>query len=342
MIDGFISKRRRLTLGADPEIFIFSGNQLIPAYMFLPPKGEGVKQYWDGFQAEWKYDHDGAHCQNNLVKYTRENLISLDQKAKKFDANARLSLVTVVRVPQVVLDNADPRHVELGCQPSYNAYRLKGEPVYDPRKLKYRFAGGHMHFGTWLRKPDYLKIVKTLDSILGVWAVGVARHIDNPVRRQYYGLAGEYRKPYYKGKEDIFGLLEGEGYGVEYRSLSNWWLASPAVMQLTWDIGRLCVRLASSKYGNLWAGNEQETIETINHCAANQADRIMKRNEPMFRWMLGQVYKSPKAIEQAIKVSQQGLECLVPEIENFKKNWHFDEQWVADAKQNWARFETSI
>jgi hypothetical protein len=324
MINGQISRRKRLTLGADPELFVYSGVKLIPAFEFLPPKADGAKMYWDGFQAEWKYDHDVAHCRNNLVKYTRENLMELNARAKKYDPRARLTLKTVVRVPQAILETAHPQHVELGCQPSFNAYGMRGKPVVDPRRLPYRFAGGHMHFGTWENSPNYVKIVKTLDSILGVWSVGVARFMDNPIRRQYYGLAGEYRKPKYN-----------EGLGVEYRSLSNFWLSSPAIMQLTWDIGRMCVRLASSGFGKLWAGNEQETIETINNCDFQQANKTIKRNEPMFKWILAQVYQKQESIDNALALCYEGLKAE----DNFIENWHFDDLWLPDAAQPWARWE---
>lgn len=331
MIDGRISKRRELTLGADPEMFVFSGNKLLPAFEFLPHKDSKENIYWDGFQAEWKYDHDGAHCQNNLVKYTRERLIQLTAIAKTAKKDARLSLDTVVRVPKEILESARPEHVELGCQPSYNAYWMKGKPVYDPRKLPYRFAGGHMHFGTWTpQRPNYDKIVRTLDSILGVWAVGVAQHMDSPIRRQYYGLAGEYRKPKYKS-----------GYGVEYRSLSNFWLASPGILQLTWDIGRLSVRLAGSRYRKLWASFDGEAVEVINSCDVKRAGQILRRNEPMFRWMLKQVYRSPEAIDAAIGISHVGLHSVVKDPEDFKANWHFEESWIPNGGRKWARWETS-
>lgn len=331
MIEGQVSKKRVLTLGADPEMFLFSGNKLIPAYEFLPAKGDGHMMYWDGFQAEWKYNHEGAHCQNNLVLYTRENLKKLEKLAKAKDPQARLSLTNVVRIPKDTLETAHPLHVELGCQPSWNAYKMRGEAVINPRKLAYRFAGGHMHFGTWTPyRPNYEKIVKTLDSILGVWSVGVAQHMDNSIRRKYYGLAGEYRKPKYAA-----------GYGVEYRVLSNFWLASPSILQLTWDIGRMCVRLAGSRYGKLWAGNEAETIDVINNCDHDRARKILARNAPMFTWMLKQVYRRPESIKKAFDVCNQGLESIVPNPDDFKKNWHFADEWIENGGQPWARWEST-
>jgi phiEco32-like amidoligase-type 2 protein len=330
MTNDRLSKRKILTLGSDPEMFVFSGIKLLPAYEFLPSKEHARDMYWDGFQAEWKYDHENNYCQNNLVCYTRVRMRELQNLAQRVKPNARLSLVNVIRISDETLKTARPEHVELGCMPSYNAYGLKGEPVYDPRKLLHRFAGGHMHFGTWkATKPPYTKIVKTLDSILGVWSVGVARKMDDPIRRKHYGLPGEFRMPQYDN-----------GLGVEYRVLSNWWLASPAVMQLTWDIGRLCVRLATSRFGKLWAGDEQETIETIKSCDYEQADKIMKRNEGMFRWLLRQVYMNGPAIDKAISISANGLHSVVEDPEKIPANWKFGEQWIPDAGAKWARWST--
>jgi len=327
-MEGQLSKRRVLTLGSDPEMFVFSGLKLLPAFEFLPPKGEGVEMYYDGFQAEWKYSHDENHCQNNLVLHTRQKLANLEAHAKAKDSNARLSLKNVVRIPKEVLMTVEPMYVELGCQPSYNAYGLKGTPVQNPRKLDYRFAGGHMHFGTFNVRPNYDKIIKTLDSILGVWSVGVARNLDNPIRRMYYGIAGEYRKPKYT-----------EGYGVEYRVLSNWWLASPALLQVTWDLGRLCVRLASSKHLKLWAGAEDETIDVINNCDFKRSEQVIKRNMPMFRWLLKQVYMKPESVQRAIDINQQGLELVTPNPDDFRNNWHQGEYWLPNAGARWARWE---
>lgn len=338
MIKGHVSRRKELSLGADPEMFIFSGAKLVPAFEFLPAKCGASLVYWDGFQAEWKYGHYGVYCLNNLVYYTRQQMMELERKAIGFDPKAKLTLRNVVRIPQAVLREAHPRHVELGCKPSYNAYGMKGKAVYDPRSLRYRFAGGHMHFGTWSgAKPNYEGIVKTLDTILGVFSVGLARHLDNPIRREYYGLAGEYRKPLYDFNPA--GGLQGPHYGVEYRALSNFWLASPAVMQLVWDLGRMCVRLSSSKHLQLWAQDQQETIETINSNDTKQAERIINRNEPMLRWLLKQSYGEAESIDKAVKLFYSGVEGVVKDPNDLNKNWHFDKEWKEDATAPWARWE---
>jgi Phage phiEco32-like COOH.NH2 ligase-type 2 len=323
--------RKKLTLGADPEIFAFKQGKLVPAFEFLPPKGEGRLMYWDGFQAEWKY-REAWTCQNNFVKHTRESLMTMAEYAKQ--KGASLSLINVVRIPDETLQKAAYKHVELGCEPSYNAYEMRGKPVENPRLLKYRFTGGHMHYGPWLQYPNYERIVKVLDKILGVWAVGTARILDSPIRRQYYGMAGEYRKPEYGVNEHGRKI-----YGVEYRTLSNFWLSSPPLMQATWDIGRLCVKLAGTRFGRLWAADEKEVIETINNCDYQQANKILKRNEPMFKWLLGhQRTYDVKAVKQALTISYAGMHEFVGNVHDLPANWHFRAEWVPNAGAEWARF----
>lgn len=334
MFDEKLKLRKKFTLGADPEIFAFKNGVLVPAFEFLPPKGEGRTMYWDGFQAEWKYK-DAWTCQNNLVKNTRE---SLQQMAKLAQTKgASLSLINVVRIPAELLKTTSYKHVELGCEPSFNAYKLRGKAVENPRLLLYRFTGGHMHFGQWFARPNYVKIVKTLDSILGVWAVGVARTLDSPIRRQYYGLPGEYRMPEYGVNE--YGK---QTYGVEYRTLSNFWLSMPSLMQVTWDIGRMCVKLAGTKYAKMWVADEQEVIDTISQCDYQQANKIMERNKPMFRWLLGhQRTYDVVARNNAMRISHEGLSEFVDNPHDVPKNWYFKDEWIANAGQDWARWSTA-
>lgn len=334
-LKGHIGQRRKFTLGADPEMFLFEGNKLIPAYEFLPKKRESKDNiFWDGFQAEWKYA-EPITCQNNLVEFTREKMIALQTKAQRKFPNARLSLRNVVRIPKEILESAQDNYVELGCKPSYNAYDMHGVGVVNPRELPYRFAGGHMHFGTWERRPNYKKIVSTLDAVLGIWSVGAARHLDVPVRRQYYGLAGEYRMPQYP--VNGYDL----GYGVEYRPLSNFWLTQPAITQLTWEIGKQAVRLATSMYRFLWIAGKEEVIETINNCDVKQAEKILKRNQRMFLWMLNQRFPRHKtAASKGLQVAYEGVEAFVDDPHNLPVNWHFKSDWIRNGGQDWARWST--
>lgn len=101
--------------------------------------------------------------------------------------------------------------VRFGCDPDYNVYTE--EPNTIPTGFTgFRSAGGHIHIG-WnhlkeVSKEDQHEVVKMADYILGLWGVVNG---DSMERRKLYGKAGCFRyKP----------------YGVEYRTLGNFWVSS--------------------------------------------------------------------------------------------------------------------
>jgi len=295
------------TFGADPEMFVLRENGVpVPAFKFLPSKedalpsfygpGNPFKLFWDGFQAEWSYRHGRVQIPH-LLDDIGAGIAGLDLAAKKYNANAYLTLLNVVKIDKDVMEAAGDAHVEFGCMPSYNIYSNKGEGIPNPRKLLYRFAGGHMHFGGWKKKPNYTKIVKLLDAILGVWAVSAAREFDNPMRRKYYGLAGEHRRPIYDNKT----------YGIEYRVLSNFWLTSPNIANAVWQLAHLILRLAESKYAERWDVGEGQVQSVINHCNYLQAAQILERNSEMFTWLISHLC-DPEA-QRFLLIGLGGFSC---------------------------------
>lgn len=323
------------TMGSDPEIFLMKDDKVYPAFQFLPSKKDahpgGSHRYnnggyfmqhpfWDGFQAEfcvWPKE-----CLMYFTLGMRKCLEELAIRAG--EKGAKLTIRNVLRIPDATLLSAEQEHVALGCSPSENIYDDHGMTVENPRKLKYRFTGGHLHFGKWhlTQPPDYGKIVNALDSILGIWAVGVAANLDSPIRRKYYGLAGEYRMPVYK-KSTAFGE---DALGVEYRVLSNFWLCHPAICQATWEVARACVKLAYTKYRDLWASDTNQVREIINNCDVKAARKLLAMNRDMFIWMV-QSYAFPTiTVRKAMfNLGMNGVESIVSDPEDFTKNWLFGE-----------------
>src|SRR5271169_7022127 len=168
-------------MGTDPEMFVKVGEELLPAFKFLPAKEEAQvfvpepyrsytynKLFWDGFQAEWTTKQSYT-CLSWLVDEVQSALQDLDAKAKAFNPLAELSLDNVVRLPVALLNETPDAYVQLGCKPSRNAYKDKAMFAGNPRKLRYRFAGGHMHFELNSHATIELKkaIIKVLDKVLG-------------------------------------------------------------------------------------------------------------------------------------------------------------------------------
>ena len=290
---------KNFTFGSDPEMFIFAGDKLIPAFEFLPHKSQS-NLYWDGFQAEWKYDQ-GFETIASFIEQTRERIAELSSLTKKYKPEARLSLKNTVVVSPDILKTAKQEQIELGCMPSFNVYGHTGKIVGDPRLLMDRAAGGHIHIGTWPNKPDYDKIVKKLDTILGVWSVGAAQSIDSLNRRLYYGLAGEHRRPKYD-----------TGYGIEYRTLSNFWLCHPVITEMTLNIAR---EIVTNPKFNEWihTGYQEEDIsKAIDNCNTYTSKLMLMENSDLFVDIFG---------FDAYYVGLDGVKAVVDNPHDIEKNW---------------------
>lgn len=100
-----------------------------------------------------------------------------------------------------------------GCEPDYCAWTKEENKKPKPPHKFMRSAGGHVHVET---KQDPNTVVKQMDFFLSVPAVLMDYGEE---RKQLYGKAGACRyKP----------------YGVEYRTLSNFWIFNEDLIRWVW------------------------------------------------------------------------------------------------------------
>lgn len=220
-LDGF-------TFGADPELFIvnaageyISAEGLIPGTKYEPFKVPNGAIQVDGMAAEFNIDPA------RTFEEFSGNIHSVIKSLKKFlPAGHTLKAHPVATFKKEVWDAAPDRAKELGCTPDFNAWTGEcNPPPQDPDNPTTRTAAGHIHIG-WTNDADLgdndhvnncRDLVKQLDYYLGGWSLQMDP--DNR-RRRLYGKAGACRyKP----------------YGVEYRVLSNFWVASAEHHLRVWN-----------------------------------------------------------------------------------------------------------
>jgi len=310
-------------VGSDPEIFVVDKDgEVIPAWKFLGGKSEkknlgrastgGSRAvYWDGFQAE--FETYAATCLSWQVDSVQRGLECVLQNARAYDKHARLSLASVLPVPQHELDTAKSEHVEFGCMPSFNAYGIEGKRL-PGREVPIRFAGGHIHFGGPLNDVTLKRTVKALDAILGVACVSLFENQDNPIRREFYGQPGEYRTP---------------PHGMEYRTLSNAWLAHPLVMNMVFDLAR---RAYAYGYHNCtgWVATEKEVIDCITTHDVPKAREILKRNEAVLGSLIRTIgagnYNGTE--DTAVKAWMGPMDAFIKDPGDIEANWLLTGGWV--------------
>lgn len=318
-------------IGADPEIFIEDENgNPIPAFMFLksiknpnktdPPSGNRQNLYWDGFAAEFTVEPNT--CLAYVVDSIRLGLKKTLELAKVYNPKAKLSIKNVIELTPETLQNTDKEFLEFGCKPSFNVYDIK--PVsLDWKVIPYRSTGGHMHFGNGKNDSNTtIRMVKALDTLLGVCCVSMFENFDDPVRREYYGQAGEYRLP---------------PHGLEYRTLSNAWIYHPAISNLVWDLGRMALQVGKQNLLNYFSFKEQEVIDIIQSCDVKAARKIMKKNKDQIISLLKKSYDTQDS-ELGYKAFFEGIESVIQDPTDVAKNWNLTTSWVSHCEspgKNW-------
>lgn len=153
-------------------------------------------------------------------------------KAKYLPKNIGFRAQASAIYRKVSLRHKDAR--EIGCDPDFSCWTGTKNEV-DPTIMEkpLRSFGGHIHIGSidWLKNPNYTQeIVKCMDLFLGVPSVLLDTNYYSIKRKELYGRAGSYRTP---------------PHGVEYRTLSNFWLKDQDHVRLYYKLTRDCVNYFS-------------------------------------------------------------------------------------------------
>lgn len=322
-----------IQMGTDPEVFVQRGNgEVFPAFEFLQPEPahkitdspysstDVQPPYWDGFQAE--FNVAPFSCIAGGTDRIQHKLQLLHDLATGKDKNATLIGNCVKVVQPEVLAAAKDEHVKFGCKPSSNAYGLSGETA-DGRSVPVRFAGVHIHFNFASSASSVLQgkiqeVVRSIDNIAGVMSVAVIGKLEDPIRRRFYGLAGEYRTP---------------SYGLEYRALSSAMLWHPAMVHLHFNFARAAAQMVRHDF-KIWDATPEETIDIINNLNIPQARKALRRNRVIVEGLLRHLYIFPHSY-LTVNADQIFDGLLMKGVRehidlDMTKNWHLDDQGWRD------------
>lgn len=134
------------------------------------------------------------------------------QEGLKALPGERFSRLSCVVFPKEEM-NHPSAHV-FGCEPDFNAWTGEENSKPQPPHPFMRSAGGHVHIET---QQDKFNVIRACDLFLGVPSVLMDKGTE---RRKLYGKAGACRP---------------KSYGVEYRTLSNFWIFKPRLIKWVWD-----------------------------------------------------------------------------------------------------------
>lgn len=209
-----------LTIGADPEVFVIdSNNKVTSAIGFVGGSKEHPKPVSHGAVQEdnilAEFNIDPATCKIDFVNNIDIVMLELQKILDK--SNLKTSIITSHNFNKKKLLSWGEKAMEFGCSSEWNAWteRVKPKPK---SATTLRTAGGHIHVGyDDPFEPANYELTKMLDYVLGLQSVLIDK---DSKRRALYGKAGSMRhKP----------------YGMEYRTLSNFWLKSQELKEWVYD-----------------------------------------------------------------------------------------------------------
>jgi len=329
MIGGRYVTDIRPYLGTDPELFLASGNKIVGSERLVGETGFSDSYSTvvpDGVQIE--LHPSPSTCRQSLASFLAN---SLDLVRRKMDEVGGMSVnfEAVVKVSQEELDALSDKSKVFGCAKSENIYDMGADVKINAATYLKRHAGGHIHLGLENRAAtiyargwngtdagaivtDHRKrLVPLLDAFVGNTCVLLDRNPEAVERRKHYGRAGEYRLP---------------KHGLEYRTLSNFWLRSYPLMSFVFGIARQPVGILSDTLGGynfeaalLGAVDQSKVQQAINN---NDVDLAWENFEGVEKFITDHVYPDHTGLSIrflkpfkffAKKIQEEGLQYWFPE-----------------------------
>jgi hypothetical protein len=235
----------KFTIGTDPEFMLTREGKYKSAIGVVP--GSKHKKHKIG-NFYFYYDNVMAECTVPPSK-SREEFVDTIRNAlhaySKLVSPHKLLIQASQEFPKSELQSEEA--MRIGCDREACAYALiEPDPPEDAfRAGTLRSAGGHIHLGATIAQDPFgcLFTIRMMDLFLGVPSIWLDKDITSKRRKELYGLAGRFRKP---------------EHGAEYRASGNFWLASPRLVELIYDIGQFTLGFVEEqRYKDLWFVDEE-------------------------------------------------------------------------------------
>jgi hypothetical protein len=252
------------TIGADVEVFLKNKQgEVVTAEGII----RGTK--YDPFQFLEDQPFFATSLDNVMAEFsippvkTREDFAKNIQTSMDYISSILPQDLSIFAFPAAELDEKflqTENSLTFGCDPDFNAWNhgLMNQPPNPYALGTLRTCGGHVHVG--YDNPDVLvsmSLIKAMDLFIGLPMLLAE---PNNQRKNVYGKAGAFRP---------------KAYGVEYRTVSNYYINNKDGMQWIFDATNRAIDFING--GNDFSENEGASIvEGINTGNLPKAREILK------------------------------------------------------------------
>jgi hypothetical protein len=244
-------------IGADPELFLkdkngkfisaigkFGGTKEKP--LPLAHLGDGFAVQEDNVAVEFNIPAVPLQS-HQFVDVIQRAMVEIERQAAAL--NLEIAVVSSAEFEPDQL--AHPRARRFGCDPDFNVWSLQINPPPRSTNKALRSCGGHIHVGGSI--IDKIGLGRAMDLFVGCPSI---LFDPDTKRRLLYGKAGAIRdKP----------------YGLEYRTISNFWVKSEKLI----DMVRYQTQCAVSFVRNRNDIPDEDGRKII-HCINNSDQDLLK------------------------------------------------------------------
>lgn len=246
----------KFSLGCDPELFLADVNGRLKASCGLIGGTKEAPQPLDELGKGFAIQEDNVAVEFNIpASADQREFVGNVARAMKFigdgvNSGLQLSIVNLSAASFPEDELTSPKAKEFGCDPDFNAWTGLRNPKPKATDPNLRSCGGHVHVG-YDKRTAPMYVIRCMDLFLGVPSVLMDK---GELRKQLYGKAGAFRD---------------KSYGVEYRTLSNFWVFDPRLTKWVWDSTEKALAAASAQFS---IGEYREPIlDAINNNDKNAA-----------------------------------------------------------------------
>ena len=255
-----MSKIDKVSLGADPEFFLLdtTSNTIVSAEGLIGgTKDQPIPISENGHAIQ----EDNVMAEFNIPPCIDAKTFNRELKFVIDSINDRLPghLVPCIK-PSNEFDESvltSEQAKMFGCDPDYNVWEMR-ENKAPEASTTLRTCGGHIHVGyADHTMEDSEFIIQAMDLFLGVPSIIMDT---DTRRREMYGKAGSFRF---------------KDYGVEYRTLSNFWIATENLRK--WAFNNTMKAIEWLNAGGEFSEQLQERIvDCINNQNVELARELVK------------------------------------------------------------------
>lgn len=217
---------KNVLIGADPEFTLYNGYEYISAEGMIGGSKRHPISIDNGCFAQ--EDNVGVEFNIPPAKTSDEFVESIEYALgilrKQIPAQFEFSWTPCADFNPMFLQTKQASIS--GCEKDENIYGL---PYKIPRlrRTSKRAFGAHLHFGYDDPNTEWSRaIIAIQDVFVNIPTLKFEDEQASIERRKLYGKAGSYRI---------------KSYGVEYRSLSSWWLAGSETIKLIYDLANSAI-----------------------------------------------------------------------------------------------------